>query len=946
MALKRKHGIIARFGIANAIIAFASLAAAAFVTVILADGAPPIFPLLAVLFGIFVFYLAASSLAVNKFVVRPLRRLTGSLDREEDIAGLDRRDEFGELAGIIRENMLRARDEKEQAVMVFKTNPICCILWDDNFNFIDCNKEVVRLFGLRSKKEYGKCFRDLSPEYQSNGKRSIEEWGRMADFALKNGRICFEWMHQRLDGTPLPVEIVLDRVPCGGKFLLCAYERDLREQLKVSAGMKYQNALMHTVNNVAETLFCSESEDFSLDLWKCMGFLGTTVSIDRISIWKNYKKDGELHCIKLLEWSENPDIRRITGRVTDISYKESIPGWKDPLSGGQSVKGLVRNTRGKEQKQLSSLGVLSFLSVPIFAENKFWGFLGFDDHRRERDFTAMEESCLRSGGLLIVNALIRKEIQHNLINARESALAASQAKSDFLSNMSHEIRTPMNAIIGMTDIGKAAVTVERKDYAFGKIGDASAHLLGVINDILDMSKIEAGKFELVTDEFDFEKILQRTVEVIAFRVKEKRQILSVDIGRGIPRFVVGDGQRLAQVIANLLSNAVKFTPEEGAIALKAFLLEKEGGGCAIQVEVVDSGIGISEEQQERLFHSFVQAESSTSRKYGGTGLGLVISKRIVEMMNGRIWIESEPGKGSKFAFFVRLKEGSEPEKKALSGQVRIFVVDDDPHVLDFFAEIASRHGVACDTAPNAEKALELLKNGGSYDVYFVDWKLPGMDGLELSGRILADTGKEKPVVILTSAADWDTIEKDVKNLGINSFLSKPLFPSPIIDCINRCLGTEDGTEAAAGKSGGNAFGGRRVLVVDDVDINREILSSILEESGIEISCASNGEEAVRMYTENPGAYDLIFMDLQMPGMDGYEATSRVRAHEAERREKAGGAENPPLPEHIPIIAMTANAFREDIEKCLASGMDDHVGKPVNLKNLHNVLEKYLGNAGR
>ncbi|MDR2608239.1 MAG: response regulator [Treponema sp.] len=400
-----------------------------------------------------------------------------------------------------------------------------------------------------------------------------------------------------------------------------------------------------------------------------------------------------------------------------------------------------------------------------------------------------------------------------LINARKQAESASKAKSRFLANMSHEIRTPMNAIIGMTTIAMSSADSAKKDYCLGKIVDSSKHLLGVINDILDMSKIEADKLELNPVNFNFELMLQQVITVVSFRIEEKKQRFIVDMDKAIPPFLFGDDQRLAQVITNLLSNAAKFTPEGGTIRLTAKQTNADDEGFhTIQVEVTDSGIGISEEQQYRLFNPFQQADSSTSRNFGGTGLGLAISKRIVEMMGGGIWIESEAGKGSTFAFTVRMKKGSG-------------------------------------------------------------------EALEVSGE--------------------------------HTFLLQ---------------------EAE------NVFKGKRVLLAEDVDINREIVLTLLEPTGIEIDCAENGAEAVELFTADPEKYSMIFMDVQMPVMDGYEATGKIRDWESKRD---GGTDAPGSSKRIPIVAMTANVFREDIERCLLAGMDDHVGKPLDFKEVIGKLHNYI-----
>jgi len=366
----------------------------------------------------------------------------------------------------------------------------------------------------------------------------------------------------------------------------------------------------------------------------------------------------------------------------------------------------------------------------------------------------------------------------------------------------------MNAIIGMTAIGKRAAHIEEKDYTFNRIEDASSHLLNVINDVLDMAKIEANKLILSPVEFHFEKMLQKVITVINYRINEKEQTLSVNICEKIPCFIVGDDKRLTQVLTNLLSNAVKFTPEGGKICLDVSITEEIDGCCELLIEIADDGIGISQKQLANLFQAFEQAESGTSRTYGGTGLGLVISKNIIELMGGRIWVESELGEGAKFIFTVKV--------------------------------------LRCD-----EDSISTL----TYE--------------------------------LNSEQD------EFMNIDINT------------------------------------FNGKKLLLAEDIAINREIFISLMSDTGLHIECAEDGKEAVDMVEADPGKYDIVLMDVQMPRMSGYDATRHIRALPALQGVK------------LPIIAMTANVFTSDIEESLAAGMDAHLGKPLDIERVFQVLGKYL-----
>ena len=540
-----------------------------------------------------------------------------------------------------------------------------------------------------------------------------------------------------------------------------------------------------------------------------------------------------------------------------------------------------------------------------------------------------------SGFIEIVQDITQIE---DMAKQEAQAHAASQAKSDFLANMSHEIRTPMNAIMGMTSMGKSSDDIERAKYALGKIEDASVHLLGIINDILDMSKIEAGKFELSEDEFSFEKMLQRVVNVTSFRLDEKKQKFGLYIDKNLPPVLVGDDQRLAQIITNLLGNAAKFTPVGGSINLNAALVGEKDGICEIRVDVVDSGIGISEEQQSRLFQSFEQAESSTSRKYGGTGLGLSISKSIVEMMGGRIWVESELSKGATFAFTVHMRRGdSQKYEMAVKASnwngLRFLAVDDNVGILGYLKSFIDSHDASCDAATCGSDAMDLVKNNGAYDVYLIDWKLADIDALQLTNELKAiEPQRNTAVIAMISSVEWGDVEERAKKAGVDRFLSKPLFPSAMVDAINGCLGRETASPSRPENEDSRdvyEFGGHTILIAEDIEINREIVAAMLEETGVSIDFAADGAEAVSAFRENPGKYSLILMDIQMPELDGYEATQAIRAL------GAGNAGD------VPIIAMTANVFREDIEKSRAAGMNDHIGKPIDTNELFAKIERFI-----
>ena len=576
---------------------------------------------------------------------------------------------------------------------------------------------------------------------------------------------------------------------------------------------------------------------------------------------------------------------------------------------------------------------------PIAGSDEGW-FLGVIAPLSENPFRHIDQGLIWIGivslflsliAAIIASGFIRRPFEQ-IAGLKEQAEANSRAKSEFLANMSHEIRTPMNAIIGMTTIAKSADTLERTNNCLGKIEEASQHLLGVINDILDMSKIEAGKLSFSPIEFNFEKAIRRVVNVIKFRADEKQQHIMVHLDSNIPVFLFGDDQRMLQVITNLMGNSVKFTPIGGDIALDAKLKSIHDDDVEILISVTDTGIGVTEEQKERLFESFQQAESGTTRKYGGTGLGLSISKSIVEMMEGEIWVDSVPGEGSVFNFTIIMKKSERNDRHLQAGgdnlkSIRILVADNEKIVLEYFDEILRNFDIYHDTAISGEEALKLVHKNGNYDIYFIDWKMPGMNGIELA-RALRAVDSEGSITIMTAAEIFDA-DDEAKAAGVDKFITKPIFPSNIADIIGSYLGMEEQYGEASQTDTGGIFNGCKLLIAEDVEINREIVQAIFEPTLLEIDFAENGIETVKKFSDSPEKYNMIFMDIQMPEMDGYEATRQIRRL------------NNRFAKEIPIVAMTANVFKEDIDRCMAVGMNGHVGKPLNFDEVIETMRKYL-----
>ncbi len=749
------------------------------------------------------------------------------------------------------------------------------------------------------------------------------------------GLICFEHVdrlhHWEDDEITFACQIA-DQMA----LAIAHQERKKSEQALVEQ-TELQKMLMDISNDFINLALDKTDEAIN----SALAMLGQFTKTDRAYVFKY--DHGRNICSNTHEWCGEGITPQI-GSLQEVPIS-AIPDWANAHFAGEAIHIPDISDLAPDsgiRRILEPQGIQSLLALPMMDGDACVGFVGFDAVKCRHSFSEKEKKLLNLFALMLVNTFNRNIVQTELTHAKEKAEAASRAKGEFLANMSHEIRTPLNGVIGFTDLLRnTPLTPVQQQYLNN--ANVSGHaLLGIINNILDFSKIEAGMMELEMIKTDMVELFENSVDIVKFSAGKKNLEILLDMDSAMPRFAMLDPVRLKQVLANLLGNAVKFT-EKGEVELKVRYSPIGSGRGKFSISVRDTGIGITDAQKERLFKAFSQADSSTTRKFGGTGLGLIISEMIIQKMGSGIQIVSSPGNGSNFSFELSActEAGDARSHADISHVKHCLIIDDNANNRLILEHMLAGWGLESASCGNGVAALEILESPVHFDLVICDYNMPSMDGLECIRLIrekLKLTPEKQPLILLHSSSDDAELHRKCDDLGVRFCISKPVKQEQLFACLatlhkpakdNLSAGqTATPTPTADTAAIGKPEGRHLILVAEDVHMNMLLVKSLLSKLSKEsvIVEAENGRVAVQKYREfSP---DLVLMDVQMPELDGQEATKEIR-----ELEKDSGR-------HVPIVALTAGALKEEMERCYSAGMDDFMTKPIEAKKLKELLDKY------
>ncbi len=723
--------------------------------------------------------------------------------------------------------------------------------------------------------------------------------------------------------------------------LVCT-SRNITDQQMAQDKLKKKDQLLHAVSLATHLLLSNSDLNQAIDAG--IQILGTKTQVDRVYVFRNYFDESTQTWFtsEINEWNMDP----ATSRINDAAMQgRSFQSLDKLITTLQENKPFVSYSWKEQNPVIIEIAkrqrVDATLAIPIFLKDEFWGFVGFDEFDTRKEWTEGEFSILYSFASSLGAAIERKNIEVELVQAKEGAESASSAKSEFLANMSHELRTPMNGIIGFTDL---VLTTElqktQRDY-LQNVKKSAYGLLEIINDILDFSRIEAGKFVIDNTLFKLDELIEETIDILTLKAFEKKLEMLYRVDHDIPSQLMGDPVRIRQIMVNLLGNAIKFTTE-GEIFVS---IRKEGNVYELDnkrflnfvIQVKDTGIGIARDKLQKIFESFTQADNSTTRRYGGTGLGLAISKSLAELMHGRLTVESEAGAGSTFTLSIPLEVANHQPEIMLAPKPllkKVLVIDDNATNLHLMEEILGYFQISCETASSGAEALQQIsganESGNPFDLVITDHHMPGMDGIQLVQQIKKRMPQnEHPFILMLSSLEKGIYQTEADRSGINKFISKPvklhelnstllsLFEKgvPHIDYIHPSRNIIEKTSRSVS-----------IMVVDDDPINMLLITEVLKRMGFDVIQMLNGRQVI----ENLPDYDpmLIFMDVNMPEMDGYATTRVIR--------KMNGPQA-----RIPIIALTADAMKGDRERCMEAGMNSYISKPFRLEEIEAILKDYL-----